>query len=114
SDAPGARALLTELSRLQPARGEATRALAMIDASGPRGARARFRKSEQTVRFPGNIRVTTAKRARFDPRKSSGSVRPTPDVADRVRGVLLAKQVRDRRTWLWAEKFPEDVLEAKR
>jgi spermidine synthase len=39
SDAPGARALLTELSRLQPARGEATRALAMIDAgvaTGPR------------------------------------------------------------------------------
>ncbi|HEY7376140.1 MAG TPA: fused MFS/spermidine synthase [Polyangia bacterium] len=36
SDAPGARALLAELSRLQPARGEATRALAMIDAGTPR------------------------------------------------------------------------------
>jgi spermidine synthase len=32
SDAPGARALLIELSRIQPARAEATRALALMDA----------------------------------------------------------------------------------
>jgi len=32
SDAPGARSLLTELSRIQPARSEAPRALALMDA----------------------------------------------------------------------------------